>query len=132
MSEHPFCLWCLEPVLPDERQEATQVVRAVGASVAAYPAVRHYECAARVVAGSVGHQLGLCTCCDGPGSLDDPTGLSDRDAARMALAVSNALCRYADDGPNMLERAMHAMRLTARELERRRAWNIGAILEAKP
>jgi hypothetical protein len=114
------CLWCGEPVLDTDKQEPTTLIRAEGPPCVA---VRHFECAARVVVGSVGHQLELCACHGGPGTLDDPIGLSQRDAARMALAVSNALCKYAEAGPAMLADARRALQFVALELERRGAWD---------
>jgi hypothetical protein len=98
----PLCLWCEEPVLPDERQEPTTVIGdRVWHTVErrwvliGQPAVRHYECAARTVVGSVGHQLGLCTC-HGTGRMGDPPMLTKRQAACAALAVCNLLCVLAE------------------------------------
>lgn len=44
----------------------------------------HRECEIRQIAGSVGHQRGLCTCDGGPGTMDDPPGLTLRQAAVAA------------------------------------------------
>jgi len=46
----------------------------------------HYECQLRGIVGSVGHQRGLCSCRGGPGTMDDPPGVSKREAARAAVA----------------------------------------------
>lgn len=55
----------------------------------------HRECLIRAVAGSVGHQMGLCSCNGGPDILHDPPGLSKRDAARAAMFVCRELAREA-------------------------------------
>ena len=62
------CLYCGEEVLPREQSRGTS----------------HEECSARAVLGSVGHLLGLCSCHGGPGTYDDPPGLTKRQAARLA------------------------------------------------
>lgn len=45
----------------------------------------HYECSMRGVAGSVGHQLGRCSCYGG--TEEDPPGLTPRQAARAAARI---------------------------------------------
>ncbi len=45
----------------------------------------HKECSGRQILGSVGHQRGLCTCDGGPGTMEDPPGLTKREAARAAV-----------------------------------------------
>lgn len=45
----------------------------------------HRECFLRGIFGSVGHQRGLCTCNGGPGTMDDPPGMTAREAARAAV-----------------------------------------------
>jgi hypothetical protein len=72
--EQLTCLHCKEPILESE---------------AALPlnegtAFMHRECMFRGVCGSVGHQMGQCMCHD----IEDTSevGLSDREAARRALA----------------------------------------------
>jgi hypothetical protein len=101
----PACLWCGEPVLPDEEQEPTTVI---GDRI-----LRHYECAARAVVGSVGHQLGLCACNGGPGTLDDPSRMGKRSAARLALLTSQALCSAAERGTAELARVTAVLRIGA-------------------
>jgi hypothetical protein len=64
-----LCQYCNEPILEGEL--------AAGAL--------HRECAVRMVAGSVGHQLGLCSCHGG--TDEDPPGISRREAARQALQL---------------------------------------------
>lgn len=43
----------------------------------------HVECLARMVIGSIGHQLGRCPCFGG--TEEDPPGLTAREAAKAAL-----------------------------------------------
>lgn len=45
----------------------------------------HRECLLRMVAGSVGHQLGTCRCYGG--AEDDPPGMTRREAARAAAEL---------------------------------------------
>jgi hypothetical protein len=47
----------------------------------------HYECAVRIVIGSVAHIERRCSCFVDGSEDDDPPGLSKRDAARMAHAA---------------------------------------------
>ena len=47
----------------------------------------HRECILRLVFGSVGHALGMCSCPGAKGVMDDPPWLSKRDAARAAYAL---------------------------------------------
>jgi hypothetical protein len=46
----------------------------------------HHECAARMVLGSVGHQLRMCSCFGG--GLEDPPGFSRRDCSRLAMRIA--------------------------------------------
>jgi hypothetical protein len=64
------CTYCDELILPDDPGEASFI---------------HRECAVRAVAGSVGHQLGTCSCHGG--TDEDPPGLTKREAARQALQL---------------------------------------------
>jgi hypothetical protein len=45
----------------------------------------HRECYLRMVVGSVGHQLGRCSCHGG--TEEDPAGMTTREAARAALLL---------------------------------------------
>jgi hypothetical protein len=45
----------------------------------------HRECYLRMVVGSVGHQLGRCSCHGG--TEEDPEGMSTREAAAAAVAL---------------------------------------------
>lgn len=70
-----ICHWCEEQI---ENSEASHV------------AGLHRECAIRSVVGSLGHQLRLCSCYATPKSegLDDPPGMTRREAARIASSYS--------------------------------------------
>lgn len=72
------CLWCEEPVSAGERAEATVLVSEGGPTMR----WRHWECAARAALGSVGHQMGRCSCHGG--TEEDPPGLTRRQAAQAA------------------------------------------------
>lgn len=67
------CFHCNEPVL-EEGEEATDIA----------DGRLHRECHIRMVAGSLGHQSGLCSCFGG--EMEDPPGLSVREAARVAAS----------------------------------------------
>lgn len=56
----------------------------------------HRECMFRLVVGSVGHQLELCYCHGG--DMEDPPGISLREAARMALELSQRRYQLQDRG----------------------------------
>lgn len=71
------CFWCDEAIEP----------WASGVVMSCFTA--HLECFLRQGMGSVGHQLGLCSCSGGPGILDDPPGLTIREAARAAVYTAN-------------------------------------------
>lgn len=83
MIRENLCIHCDEPVLPEEAHETRTMLLSS-------PAVRliHRECAARMVLGSVGHQMGLCSCNGGPDQFDDPPGYTKREAAMAALLYS--------------------------------------------
>lgn len=69
------CLWCAEPVSPEETDPVCLFY--------------HRECQLRSTLGSVGHQLRRCPCYGG--DLEDPPELSKRDAARAAVLLHRAL-----------------------------------------
>lgn len=64
------CPYCAEPILESEP------VREIANGTL------HEECLVRMVIGSVGHQLGVCSCYGGV--AEDPPELSLREAARLA------------------------------------------------
>lgn len=79
------CLLCEEPIRTRDMAEVT-----------VHNGERrwsHLECVGRRTFGSLGHQLGLCKCNGGPGTLDDPPGMSKRKAAQVATAVFAVLNR---------------------------------------
>lgn len=69
------CEWCDEALAPEEIEEGC-----------------HRECHVRQIVGSIGHQLGFCSCAGG--TFEDPPELSKRDAARAAakLVYWRSLC----------------------------------------
>lgn len=74
-----ICLFCDEPILLGEPLEEFGCLTEGG------PMLRraHWECAARQVVGSVGHQRRTCSCYGG--SEEDPEGLTRREAAVAAV-----------------------------------------------
>lgn len=72
------CLRCAEDVLKGEGQAVVHITSA-GHEIRFI----HTECAVRGVVGSVGHQMKKCPCFGG--TEEDPEGLSDREAAQMAM-----------------------------------------------
>lgn len=44
----------------------------------------HYDCHMRRIVGGLNHQMGQCTCCGGT-EPPDPTNMSKREAARLAV-----------------------------------------------
>jgi hypothetical protein len=75
------CLHCGEAIVAGESGELTTLVTAHGGQVVPL----HDCCAVRMRIGSVGHQLGRCSCVGG--SEDDPPGLSVRQAAEAAFSL---------------------------------------------
>lgn len=64
------CRHCKEPILPGEQSNDGL----------------HIECLTRITAGSVGHQMGVCACYGG--DMDDPSGMSVRQAAKAAFLMN--------------------------------------------
>lgn len=76
-----LCAHCEEAItLSDSWAKSSTVV--VGQIARA---AMHRECFMRLLVGSVGHQTRQCSCYGG--TLEDPRGLTRRQAARMALAL---------------------------------------------
>lgn len=69
-----ICTFCTEPVKEGDM-----------GTVYDNGGVAHYECSLRGVAGSVGHQLGRCSCYGG--TEEDPPGLTYRQAAIAAARI---------------------------------------------
>jgi hypothetical protein len=74
---YPECLYCGEDVLPWDDQRQTN-----GGAL-----IFHAECLLRQIVGSVGHQLGRCTCFGG--NEDDPPGMTRREAAKAAADLAS-------------------------------------------
>ncbi len=69
---YPECPHCGEDILPWDDQRTT--------NDGTLPF--HAECLIRSIVGSVGHQLGRCSCFGG--NEDDPRGMTLREAAQAA------------------------------------------------
>jgi hypothetical protein len=85
-----LCQWCEEPVLSGDEQ-------ALPYSLA--QGQMHSECAFRSVVGSVAHVLHWCGCYQPGSDLGDPVGLTKRQAARAAFALSRQLMDWFGPGP---------------------------------
>jgi len=72
------CAWCGEPV--GECAVKSNLIATDGVKRIAF----HTECHLRQIFGSVGHQRGLCSCNGGPGTMDDPPGMTKHEAAWAA------------------------------------------------
>jgi len=77
------CVWCDEPVAPDDSGLVMLGIIDGKAGVACY----HVECSVRSIVGSTGHQLGLCPCFGGDYEGESPE-MSKRDAARAAFQLA--------------------------------------------
>lgn len=80
-----FCLWCKDPIVAGEEFETRPMV----GSNPPHVGYIHYECAARMALGSLGHLRGNCSCYGG--KEDDPAGVSKRQAAIAALRYARGL-----------------------------------------
>jgi hypothetical protein len=78
------CLWCQDPIEEGDSGVVTFCIHADGTGT---HEPSHRDCHIRQAVGSVGHQLGKCICFGGPGSYDDPPGLTYRQAAELAVAL---------------------------------------------
>lgn len=67
------CTYCDEPVLPGEQH------------LSFHGEPMHQECGFRSVVGSVAHVLKRCHCYKLGSKLNDPPGMTKREAARAAL-----------------------------------------------
>lgn len=68
--------------MPSERHEVRPVIGSEGTSTR----LIHWECAARMTVGSVGHQRGECACYGG--AAEDPPGMTKREGARVAFMLA--------------------------------------------
>ena len=73
IPENRTCLHCQEGLT------------AADAGVVVGPLVAHEACFVRGLAGSVGHQCGLCHCPGRAGVMEDPPGMTTREAAQAAM-----------------------------------------------
>jgi hypothetical protein len=72
------CLWCEEPVLDTERMVLMQYMGPESTEMRRF----HHACSARSILGSLGHLKKTCHCYGG--DLEDPPGLTKREAAEAA------------------------------------------------
>ena len=77
------CLRCNEPILPDEKHDETTYIDEHGQALLSS---LHRECAIRSIVGSLGHQLGMCSCHGG--TFEDPQELTKRQAAIAAARLA--------------------------------------------
>lgn len=90
------CSYCDEAIREGDYGVVASVVENMKVAVGGQLAVElcyfaeHQECMLRQVVGSVGHQKHLCSCDGGPGLMDDPPGMTLREAARAALRLFRA------------------------------------------
>ncbi len=75
------CLWCDEPVEGADPKEGMLYFN----GVLYIKRFLHINCYLRGRYGSVGHQEGKCGCRGGPNTMDDPPGMSKREAADAAV-----------------------------------------------
>jgi hypothetical protein len=88
------CLWCDEPIAADDNGVVMPYMESVGNVFVTSQAALHIECHVRQFVGSVGHQLGLCTCEGGAGCYEgEPATMSVRDAARAAWDLARQRAR---------------------------------------
>src|SRR6185312_6492 len=76
------CFRCDEWIAPTDPAVAQSLISEEGPACIAY----HYECHARMVLGSLGHQQGRCSCFGG--TDEDPPEMTTREAAKAALAFA--------------------------------------------
>lgn len=77
------CAWCMELI---EDGDVGVIIPSMGER--GFDRVPfHLECHLRTIVGSVGHQRGLCSCFQRENPLEDPPGLSLREAASAAAEL---------------------------------------------
>lgn len=76
------CFRCAEWIAPTDLGVVQSLVSMEGPACIAY----HYECHARMLLGSLGHQQGRCSCFGG--HEEDPPDMTVREAAKAALAFA--------------------------------------------
>jgi hypothetical protein len=89
MTETPVgapCLHCGEPI---EDRDSGVILPHVNLQGETTFEAQHRECFMRGIVGSVGHQLGRCSCYGGsPDAEGDPPGLTRRAGARAAYLLA--------------------------------------------
>lgn len=87
------CLHCAERIEHGDSGVLTPYLDSLspgGGVITVGTAVYHVECWVRSVLGSVGHQLGVCSCfTTGVDAYEDPPGMSLREAAKAACELAN-------------------------------------------
>lgn len=76
------CRWCDEPL--DHMDPGIKM---------------HRECAVRAVFGPVAHQLKTCSCYGGP-DVEEPAGLTRRQAAKAACDLARHMLATEGEPPN--------------------------------
>jgi hypothetical protein len=76
-----LCIGCEEPFVAGDQGVIMPLVGDDWQDLARY----HRECHIRSIMGSVGHQLRQCSCFGG--TLDDPEGMTSRQAAQAAYTL---------------------------------------------
>lgn len=84
-SEVETCPHCNEPIAPGDT--SGPIITRIGADGRVDCPRLHLECSMRSVIGSVGHLLGKCSCPGGTGEMDDPPGMTKREAAKAAYEL---------------------------------------------
>lgn len=97
MLNHPrTCNYCGEPIQLSATEQSVADSRPFSIDIEWDGLGRnqglHKECALRMIVGSLGHQLGICHCPGNAGIMDDPPGLTAREAARTAHAFYKGRC----------------------------------------
>jgi hypothetical protein len=90
------CAYCEETI---EAGDRGVTVPHIGETEAVVEKPYHFECHLRTVIGSVGHQMGRCSCPGIGGTEHDPPGLTLRQAALAACRLWQAT-QWRRDGTN--------------------------------
>lgn len=79
------CIWCSESIVEGD---SGIIIDLIDGTSQPKDAIYHRECFLRTVFGSLGHQMQVCGCYGG--QLEDPPGISKREAAKTAVAFYEA------------------------------------------
>lgn len=82
------CAWCGEPVAEGDLGVEVPHIGSAGNALEVSLVYFHRECQVRMIFGSIGHMEGRCGCGTGlcGEGETDPSGISLREAARLACA----------------------------------------------